>query len=136
MIIITRNNKLIIRMFRCKNTWQLSTTFTIVIIVIIVIKTTPTLSSIRRMFQVRKHLAMINHRHRLKRFSEGFFTMTNPRKSALCCLDVKHSHHTTVSEATRRSPYFSNLPNLQVIFLPNLSPKSFQKNAIITLKAY
>ena len=64
--------------------------------------------------QVRKHLALINHRHRLKRFSEGFFTMTNPRKSALCCLDVKHSHHTTVSEATRHSPYFSNLPNLQV----------------------
>ena len=63
---------------------------------------------------VRNHLALINHRHRLKRFSEGFFTMTNPRKSALCCLDVKHSHHSTVSEAVRRSPYFENLPNLQI----------------------
>ena len=63
---------------------------------------------------VRNHLATINHRHRLKRFSEGFFTMTNPRKAALCCLDVKHSHHTSVSEAVRKSPYFVGLPALQV----------------------
>ena len=63
---------------------------------------------------VREHLACINHRHRLRRFSEGFFTMSNPKKSALCCLEVKHSHHSAVSEAVRRSQYFSTLPDLSV----------------------
>eukprot|EP00090_Calanus_glacialis_P010228 TRINITY_DN18611_c0_g1_i1.p1 TRINITY_DN18611_c0_g1~~TRINITY_DN18611_c0_g1_i1.p1 ORF type:complete len:1338 (-),score=331.89 TRINITY_DN18611_c0_g1_i1:1056-4637(-) len=63
---------------------------------------------------IRKHLAQINHNHRVKRFSEGFFTMTNPKKSALCCLDAKHQHYMVVSEAVRRSGYFMHLPNLQV----------------------
>ena len=63
---------------------------------------------------IRRHLAQINHSHRIKRFAEGFFSMTNPRKSALCCLDAKHQHYTVVSEAVRRSQYFSNLPHLTV----------------------
>ena len=39
---------------------------------------------------IRRHLAQVNHCHRVRRFAEGFFTMTNPRKAALCCLDAKH----------------------------------------------
>ena len=50
---------------------------------------------------IRKHLAQINHSHRVKRFAEGFFTMTNSRKSALCCLDAKHQHYMVVSDAVR-----------------------------------
>ena len=64
--------------------------------------------------EVRRHLAEIHHNHRLRRFSEGFFTMRNPRKSLLCCLDAKHQHHLTVSEAVRKSEYFQSLPNLQI----------------------
>ena len=63
---------------------------------------------------IRRHLAQINHSHRIKRFAEGFFSMTNPRKSALCCLEAKHQHYTVVSEAVRRSHYFSHLPHLTV----------------------
>ena len=63
---------------------------------------------------IRRHLAQINHSHRVKRFAEGFFTMTNPRKSALCCLDAKHQHYMLVSDAVRKSQYFNNLPNLTV----------------------
>ena len=104
----------------------------VVTVIIIIVIITIIIIIITNDFQVRKHLAMINHRHRLKRFSEGFFTMTNPRKSALCCLDVKHSHHTTVSEATRRSPYFSNLPNLQV-FIGNTFSHASQPYLDLTL---
>ena len=63
---------------------------------------------------VRQHLAEIHHNHRLRRFSEGFFTMRNPRKAVLCCLDAKHQHHLTVSDAVRKSEYFQSLPNLQI----------------------
>ena len=63
---------------------------------------------------IRRHLAQVNHCHRVRRFAEGFFTMNNPRKSALCCLDAKHQHYMLVSEAVRRSDYFSNLPDLTV----------------------
>jgi hypothetical protein len=42
---------------------------------------------------VRRHLAEIHHNHRIRRFAEGFFTMNNPRKSVLCCLDSKHQHY-------------------------------------------
>ena len=63
---------------------------------------------------IRRHLAQINHCHRVRRFSEGFFTMTNPRKSALCCLDAKHQHYMMVSEAVRKSAYYNSLPNLSV----------------------
>ena len=63
---------------------------------------------------IRRHLAQINHSHRIKRFAEGFFSMTNPRKSALCCLEAKQQHYAVVSEAVRRSHYFSHLPHLTV----------------------
>ena len=63
---------------------------------------------------IRRHLAQVSHSHRLRRFAEGFFTMTNPRKSALCCLDAKHQHYTLVTEAVRKSAYFTGLPDLTV----------------------
>jgi len=63
---------------------------------------------------IRRHLAQVNHCHRVRRFAEGFFTMTNPRKAALCCLDAKHQHSLVVSEAVRRSAYFQSLPGLAV----------------------
>ena len=50
----------------------------------------------------------------MRRFAEGFFTMKNPRKSLLCCLDAKHHQHLTVSDAVRKSDYFQSLPNLEV----------------------
>lgn len=63
---------------------------------------------------IRRHLAQVSHSHRLRRFAEGFFTMTNPRKSALCCLDAKHQHYMVVTEAVRKSAYFTGLPDLTV----------------------
>ena len=63
---------------------------------------------------IRRHLAQVSHSHRIRRFAEGFFTMTNPRKSALCCLDAKHQHYMLVTEAVRKSAYFTSLPDLTV----------------------
>ena len=59
-------------------------------------------------------MLQVSHSHRVRRFAEGFFTMSNPRQSALCCLDAKHQHYSLVTEAVRKSAYFTSLPNLTV----------------------
>jgi hypothetical protein len=62
---------------------------------------------------VRRHLAEIHHNHRIRRFAEGFFTMNNPRKSVLCCLDTKHQHY--IGRKTRAIQiYFNYLTSLRV----------------------
>ncbi|XP_074110835.1 protein FAM135A [Cotesia typhae] len=63
---------------------------------------------------VHQHLARIHHQLRVKRFSEGFFVLENPRTSAAGCYDANYQSYQAVSEAARRSRYLAALPPLPV----------------------
>ncbi|XP_068967066.1 protein FAM135A isoform X5 [Bombus flavifrons] len=63
---------------------------------------------------VHQHLAKIHHQLRVKRFTEGFFVLENPRSSAWGCYDANYQSYQAVSEAARRSRYLSSLPPLPV----------------------
>ncbi|XP_008555993.1 protein FAM135A isoform X1 [Microplitis demolitor] len=72
------------------------------------------LDAFTRQEAVHQHLARIHHQLRVKRFSEGFFVLENPRTSAAGCYDANYQSYQAVSEAARRSRYLAALPPLPV----------------------
>ncbi|KAK0099028.1 hypothetical protein PV326_009779 [Microctonus aethiopoides] len=72
------------------------------------------LEAFTRQEAVHQHLARIHHQLRVKRFSEGFFVLENPRTSAAGCYDANYQSYQAVSEAARRSRYLAALPPLPV----------------------
>ncbi|KAF7488241.1 Uncharacterized protein SSS_05221 [Sarcoptes scabiei] len=61
--------------------------------------------------RINQHLAKRHHFQRLKRFSEGFFTIEIPRSNlsgSLC--DTNSNLFSSLSEKLRKSLYFTNLP--------------------------
>ncbi|KAK6632544.1 hypothetical protein RUM43_013312 [Polyplax serrata] len=63
---------------------------------------------------ILQHLAKYHHQLRVKRFSEAFFVVDNPRQSAAGCYDANYQNYMTVSETVRRSRYLASLPSLPV----------------------
>ncbi|XP_077991371.1 protein FAM135A-like [Glandiceps talaboti] len=55
-----------------------------------------------------------HHRTRVQRFSEGFFTVDNPREMAMAFHELNAQGHSYVSQAVKSSPYFHLLPPMQV----------------------
>lgn len=51
---------------------------------------------------------------RVKRFSECFFVLDNPRHSLAGCYDANYQSYQAVSELARRSRYLATLPPLPV----------------------
>lgn len=64
---------------------------------------------------VHQHLAKTHHQLRVKRFSEAFFVVDNPRQSAAGCYDANYQNYLAVSEMVRRSRYLASLPPLPVM---------------------
>ncbi len=60
------------------------------------------------------HLARSHHLRRVKRFSEGFFLLENPRARALEACDADYQHYAMVAESARSARYLSALPQLPV----------------------
>ncbi|XP_060852396.1 protein FAM135A isoform X2 [Rhopalosiphum padi] len=65
---------------------------------------------------INQHLSKKHHQLRVRRFSEAFFVLENPRQSAAGCYDDhnNYQHYRSVSEAARRSRYLASLPPLPV----------------------
>ncbi|VVC40832.1 Hypothetical protein CINCED_3A007427 [Cinara cedri] len=65
---------------------------------------------------INQHLSKKHHQLRVRRFSEAFFVLENPRQSAAGCYDDhnNYQHYRAVSEAARRSRYLASLPPLPV----------------------
>ncbi|XP_046807462.1 uncharacterized protein LOC111683124 isoform X1 [Lucilia cuprina] len=59
-------------------------------------------------------LAKKHHILRVRRFSEGFFVMENPRHTAAGCYDSNYQNYIAISEMARRSRYMQTLPPLPV----------------------
>lgn len=57
-----------------------------------------------------------NYFQQVRRFSEAFFVLENPRQSAAGCYDDhnNYQHYRAISEAARRSRYLASLPPLPV----------------------
>ena len=63
-------------------------------------------------------LAKKHHILRVRRFSEGFFVMENPRHAAAGCYDSNYQNYIAISEMARRSRYMQSLPPLPVHCTP------------------
>ncbi|XP_055912240.1 uncharacterized protein LOC129946181 isoform X1 [Eupeodes corollae] len=63
-------------------------------------------------------LAKKHHILRVRRFSEGFFVMENPRHSAAGCYDSNYQNYVAICEMARRSRYMQSLPPLPVHCTP------------------
>ncbi|XP_023944853.2 uncharacterized protein LOC112050742 isoform X2 [Bicyclus anynana] len=63
---------------------------------------------------VHHALAARHHALRIKRFSECFFVLDNPRHSLAGCYDSNYQSYQTVGETARRSRYLALLPPLPV----------------------
>ncbi|XP_065360816.1 protein FAM135B isoform X1 [Calliphora vicina] len=63
-------------------------------------------------------LAKKHHILRVRRFSEGFFVMENPRHAAAGCYDSNYQNYIAISEMARRSRYMQTLPPLPVHCTP------------------
>ncbi|XP_037301990.1 protein FAM135A-like [Manduca sexta] len=63
---------------------------------------------------VHHALAARHHALRIKRFSECFFVLDNPRHSMAGCYDSNYQSYQSVGEAARRSRYLALLPPLPV----------------------
>ncbi|CAG4946954.1 unnamed protein product [Parnassius apollo] len=63
---------------------------------------------------VHHALAAAHHALRIKRFSECFFVLDNPRHSLAGCYDSNYQSYQSVGEAARRSRYLALLPPLPV----------------------
>ena len=50
----------------------------------------------------------------VKRFSEGFFMVENPRERALDCQDATYQNYSMIAESLRSSKYYNTLPKLPV----------------------
>ena len=64
--------------------------------------------------EISQHLARVHHHQRVKRFSEAFFLVDQPRKSALECVESKYNRYASLSENLRTSEYLMTLPPLPV----------------------
>ena len=62
--------------------------------------------------EISQHLARVHHHQRVKRFSEAFFLVDQPRKSALECVESKYNRYASLSEGLRTSEYLTTLPPL------------------------
>lgn len=63
-------------------------------------------------------LAKKHHILRVRRFSEGFFVMENPRHTAAGCYDSNYQNYIAISDMARRSRYMQSLPPLPVHCTP------------------
>ncbi|XP_031768575.1 uncharacterized protein LOC113521209 isoform X2 [Galleria mellonella] len=63
---------------------------------------------------VHHALAASHHALRIKRFSECFFVLDNPRHSLAGCYDSNYQSYQSVGEVARRSRYLALLPPLPV----------------------
>ncbi|XP_053606488.1 uncharacterized protein LOC128672970 isoform X1 [Plodia interpunctella] len=63
---------------------------------------------------VHHALAARHHALRIKRFSECFFVLDNPRHSLAGCYDSNYQSYQSVGDAARRSRYLALLPPLPV----------------------
>jgi hypothetical protein len=64
--------------------------------------------------EISQHLARVHHYQRVKRFSEAFFLVHHPRKSALDCVESMYGKYANLSENLRNSSYLMTLPALPV----------------------
>ena len=64
--------------------------------------------------EISTHLARVHHHQRIKRFSEAFFLVDHPRKSALDCVESMYTRYASLSESLRTSAYLVSLPPLPV----------------------
>ena len=64
--------------------------------------------------EISQHLARVHHHQRIKRFSEAFFLVDHPRKSALDCVESMYTRYASLSESLRTSAYLMSLPPLPV----------------------
>ena len=64
--------------------------------------------------EISQHLARVHHHQKVKRFSEAFFLVDQPRKSALECVEAKYGRYSALSENLRNSDYLLSLPPLPV----------------------
>lgn len=60
------------------------------------------------------HLAKVHHMHRVKRFSEGFFSIEKPRLQIHSICDNSTGTFNEISELLRKSAYFNQLPPCDV----------------------
>ncbi|CAH2039444.1 unnamed protein product, partial [Iphiclides podalirius] len=80
---------------------------------------------------VHHTLAAAHHALRIKRFSECFFVLDNPRHSLAGCYDSNYQSYQSVGEAARRSRYLALLPPLPVHCIaldgdPHIMPVIFE----------
>ncbi|XP_013172553.1 PREDICTED: uncharacterized protein LOC106121427 isoform X1 [Papilio xuthus] len=80
---------------------------------------------------VHHALAAAHHALRIKRFSECFFVLDNPRHSLAGCYDSNYQSYQSVGEAARRSRYLALLPPLPVHCIaldgdPHIMPVIFE----------
>uniref|UniRef100_T1JT85 DUF676 domain-containing protein n=1 Tax=Tetranychus urticae TaxID=32264 RepID=T1JT85_TETUR len=64
--------------------------------------------------KIIQYLAKVHHLHRIKRFSEAFFTIEKPRKSIYSICDQNTALFNEISEQLRKSSYLSLLPQCNV----------------------
>ncbi|KAK2724219.1 protein FAM135A-like isoform X2 [Artemia franciscana] len=63
---------------------------------------------------VQLYFAKQHHQQRVKRFSEGFYVIDNPRKSASGCYDANSQSYQYITDMLRKSRYLALLPSLLV----------------------
>ncbi|XP_044271156.1 protein FAM135A isoform X2 [Tribolium madens] len=63
---------------------------------------------------IQQHLSKKHHQFRVRRFSELFFLVYNPRRSAIGCFDTNYQNYLLVAEIAKRSKYMQLLPPLPV----------------------
>lgn len=64
--------------------------------------------------KIIQYLAKVHHLHRIKRFSEAFFTIEKPRKSIYSICDQNTVLFNEISDQLRKSSYLSLLPQCTV----------------------
>lgn len=64
--------------------------------------------------KIIQYLAKLHHSHRIKRFSEGFFTAEKPRRAIHSLCDKTSSEFSEITEKLRASEYFSLLPRCDI----------------------
>uniref|UniRef100_A0A8D8VMD1 Protein FAM135A n=1 Tax=Cacopsylla melanoneura TaxID=428564 RepID=A0A8D8VMD1_9HEMI len=62
---------------------------------------------------IQQYLATYHHQLRVKRFSEAFFVIDNPRHAASGCYDL-NLHYLPLADAVRKSRYLASLPVLPI----------------------
>lgn len=68
--------------------------------------------------RINQHLSKIHHLQRIKRFSEGFFCIEQPRPNLFGVCDANSSVFLETTEMIRKSAYFNLLPPCDVECVP------------------